>query len=392
MAMSLTAKAIFGIIALFLAGCSHTVTDVPGATHSEVQGEIRHQLGDLAEKQLDALQRLSRAAGPMMIKNAALCPRRAMSLGFTTISDFDLPHDVQSVAYERLQLGRDAQVLNVIAGTQAWDAGIRTGDTLVMLNDKRVRNAADMRARMRKLDGERDVTLGFIRNGRVFEARIKPVPICNYRLLYQWQDQSDPHDSLILNAYATGTSIIITRGMMDFVTDEELQIVIGHELAHNIMHHGRKGKDNLGVILGTGAIIDVMTGFVGLGDTVMTLLDYWETKKWSPVFEKEADYVGLYLLARAGGNIDHAVATERRLGVALGSAAIKYDNVLFAHTHPMSSERAAIQARTVAEIKDKQSKGQELMPNLRKPWVYGQKYSRWDADDEDEWIDDDLNH
>lgn len=394
MSMTLKTFSIFLVLG-FLAACDHTVTEFPSAPISEVQGEARRQTGDLAAQYLIAIRRLARTTEPMLIANAELCPRRARSLGFSVISDFDLPVELRNVAYARMKLNSDAQVLNVVPGTEAWDKGLRTGDTIVLLNGKLVRNAADWRARLRKVKGD-TASIGFMRDGRSFEITVTPVPICNYRLVYKWRyeasDGRDENAYRAINAWATGSAIYVTQGMIDFADDEELALVMGHELAHNIMHHIRKKRTNTMIIDITSNIVDTVTGSVGLGEPANALLQYLETKKWSPRFEKEADYVGLYLLARAGGNIDGAAALERRLGVSGGPDNILHTNPIYPHTHPMSAERAAIQARTVAEIHAKQRQGLDLMPNLRTSWVFGQKYSIWDAEEEDPWLDEDLNH
>ncbi|HEY8964513.1 MAG TPA: M48 family metallopeptidase [Alphaproteobacteria bacterium] len=381
--MSLAAKVILGFALILVSGCAHEVADFPSAPYSDVRHEERKQLGDILDKNVDAMRRLYQDIGPVFLANAELCPRRALSLGFTTISDFDLPKDIQDVAYERAQLSSDPTVLGVIAGSEAWDKGVRTGDILVMLNGKRVRNSADWRARVRKLS-DRPAQLGFIRDGRAFDVTLHPVPSCNYRLIYV----SGNHE---INAYATGREIAIFQGTLDVLNDEELTLVMAHELAHNIMHHRRKKEDNFRIIELTGSVVDVVTGSVGLGDPASQLMNYLEVKLWSPKFEKEADYIGLYLVARAGGNIDSILSMERKMNAAIGDTDIKTDPLAL-RTHPPSPERAVIAQKTLEEIRQKRLKGETLMPNLSTPWVFGQKYSYWDVEDEDPWLDDDLNH
>ena len=61
-----------------------------------------------------------------------------------------------------------------------------------------------------------------------------------------------------INAFADGKMVGITMGMMRFSeTDDELALVIGHELAHNALGHPTKRRVNvtLGAILG--AAVDV---------------------------------------------------------------------------------------------------------------------------------------
>ena len=64
-----------------------------------------------------------------------------------------------------------------------------------------------------------------------------------------------------INAYADGKTAYINTGMIDFSgNDEELAVIIGHEMAHNILMHVDKKKTNglIGELIGAG--VQVATG------------------------------------------------------------------------------------------------------------------------------------
>lgn len=47
-------------------------------------------------------------------------------------------------------------------------------------------------------------------------------------------------ESPILNAYTDGTKVVIYRGLIDFASsDDEIALVLGHEIAHNTLYHLR---------------------------------------------------------------------------------------------------------------------------------------------------------
>jgi predicted Zn-dependent protease len=75
-------------------------------------------------------------------------------------------------------------------------------------------------------------------------------------------------------------------------------------------------------------------------------------------FEREADYVGLYLTARAGIPIDDAPKFWRRMAVA-NPASTKGG---FLASHPPAAERFLALEATVAEIKSKLATGEPLLP------------------------------
>lgn len=95
---------------------------------------------------------------------------------------------------------------------------------------------------------------------------------CAYPVLIAYSDE--------INAYATGDAIIITSGMIRAIEDDlYLSLVIAHELAHNILNHVEQTQ--------------------------------------SAALERDADHVGLILLARAGMDIKQAVKARTKTRIAL---------------------------------------------------------------------------
>lgn len=376
-------KAAFlaGILAFAaLYGCALPVSRPPGASYSDLRAEIRHETGDILVKYVAAEQRVIMAGAPILLKNASLCPRRVRTPGFVVHSDFDLPADLQSVAAERLNLGREAKVLSVFPDTAAWHDGVRPGDVILSINNHAVHNAGDLRARLRKLRGEDGARFGFIRDGRSFTLTLPFVQMCHYPFVYLAPDQE-------LNASTDGKKIYITQRMVDFATDDELAVVIGHELAHAIMHHIDKGAINTIGIEIAGTIIDGLFN-IGARDAMLAL--YVQT--FSPAFEKEADYVGLYLLARAGGNIGAAAPFWRKMAAENGFGTVVHAAHIL-HTHPSSPERFAVLRGAEAEIRAKAAAGKPLMPEMEGRWTFGRRYAWWNdnTDEDDEPESDDLN-
>ena len=88
---------------------------------------------------------------------------------------------------------------------------------------------------------------------------------------------------LMLNAYADGSAITFSPVLCEALPgDEQLAIIVGHEIAHNLLGHYKKG-------------------LAGRKDQ-----------------EREADYYGLYLAAYAGYDISSAPELFRALDHATG--------------------------------------------------------------------------
>lgn len=165
-----------------------------------------------------------------------------------------------------------------------------------------------------------------------------------------------------INAFADGKNIIVTQAMMNFIeSDEELAVILGHELAHNMMQHIDAQKTNLvtGALLGS--VLDAVaksqgvntgSGFSKMGTQVGAL-------RYSKAFEAEADYVGLYITARAGFNINNAAHFWRRMSVR------NPDAIYIASTHPSNPERFIALSKTEGEIKYKQKQGMALVPDTK---------------------------
>ena len=93
----------------------------------------------------------------------------------------------------------------------------KKSDVLVDDNQTAISHDDDnLQAKLR--DGAKSVTVH--RDGKYIQIPITPIKICNYKVVLKPAGK--------INAYATGKSIIVTTGMMDFVkTDEELALFIG---------------------------------------------------------------------------------------------------------------------------------------------------------------------
>lgn len=123
-----------------------------------------------------------------------------------------------------------------------------------------------------------------------------------------------------INAQADGRYVQIFSGMMDFArNDDELATIAAHELAHNVLGH------------------------IAL-------------KTPSKQAEYEADRLGVWLMARAGFDVDAVVPFWTRFEKRTNPG-------IFADgTHPSPKKRLAAVARAVGELKAQRAAGQPLIP------------------------------
>ena len=111
-----------------------------------------------------------------------------------------------------------------------------------------------------------------------------------------------------INAFADGEAVYMMAGMMRFAeNDQELALILGHELAHNVEAHISAKKVNATI----GLVFDLLAA--GAGVNTRGAFSQAGANSYSQDFESEADYVGLYYLARAGIEVDGAAYFWRRM-------------------------------------------------------------------------------
>ncbi len=128
---------------------------------------------------------------------------------------------------------------------------------------------------------------------------------------YKWQFFVIEKD--MLNAFCLpGGKVFVYTGLFKAVQNEDqLAVVMGHEIAHAIARHGaermsmiqlgRMGKEIASQTLGGGKYAQIINQAYGAGETYGMVLPF------SRKFEYEADEIGLYLMTKAGYNPNEAV-------------------------------------------------------------------------------------
>ncbi|MFO1241865.1 MAG: M48 family metallopeptidase [Rickettsiales bacterium] len=165
-----------------------------------------------------------------------------------------------------------------------------------------------------------------------------------------------------LNAYANGKEIVVTPAMMRFAqSDDWLGIVLSHEYAHNIMGHVNAKMQNATAGMLAGTLADILAQSQGLntGGQLSNLGAQTASEAFSPEFEEEADYVGMYIMAIAGYDITQASALWRAMTTADPRGAF------LRGSHPANPERYVLIESTKNEIIQKVKNKQILVPNIR---------------------------
>ncbi|MCF8152080.1 MAG: M48 family metallopeptidase [Burkholderiaceae bacterium] len=152
----------------------------------------------------------------------------------------------------------------------------------------------------------------------------------------RWQWEVNLIGSKQINAFCMpGGKIAFFSGILDQLklTDDEVAMVMGHEIAHALREHARErmaksqitrfGATLLGELLGGGGY----TSALQIGGNLLSL-------KFSRDDESEADLVGLDLAARAGFDPRAGVSLWQKMMAANNNAPLE-----FLSTHPAGNQR-----------------------------------------------------
>ncbi len=153
----------------------------------------------------------------------------------------------------------------------------------------------------------------------------------------QWQWQVALIRSSDVNAFCMpGGKIAFFTGILDKLqlTDDEVAMVMGHEMAHALREHAREqmaknSATSIGISLGA-----QLLGLGDIGNYAAKLGGQLLSLNFSRSDETDADLVGLEIAARAGFNPQAAVRLWEKMGQATGGSGPS-----FLSTHPSGPER-----------------------------------------------------
>ncbi len=272
------------------------------------------------------------------LARAGPCAAVLSNPGFVVQDIVQYAPELHASARSALGLGDLPTLVAVLDGSAAAAAGLRPGDMLAAIDGAEVPPPGKARGfeRMAAVETQIEAALArgrldleILRDGRPMTLSILPTPGCRTRFQLQPGGR--------LNASADGVYVQVSGALADFAaTDDELALIVAHELAHNLLGHKAR-LDAQGVSRGL---------LAGLGKGARRVR----------ATEEEADRWALYLMARAGFDIAAAPAFWERLGR-------KADPGIFSDgTHDGWRDRVAKAQVEIARIRALQAAGAPILP------------------------------
>ena len=343
-----------------LSGCLETPTgNLPSINKDEIDKEAERQKRISYAKYIDQMSLVKSIGYRINSLNADICNKTDFNSGITYANENVIGLKIAKFFPSNLNLGPKVSIINIVKNSPADKAGLTVGDVILELEGftfPEGKNALKKISKHFKDFEEKEIKkIKIDRNGQILKFDINQIKICNYPIIFT-QDK-------IVNAYADGKSIIMTQGMVDYAKDDnEIALVIAHELAHNDRGHLDAKKKNTLIMGSIGFILDLMTiyysGGTAGGDAQNT--EMWSkigSEAYSVEFEKDADYGGVYYAYRAGYDISNVKNFWERIGSE------NPKQIAISSTHPATAERYLQIEKTVEEINKKKSDGLALIPN-----------------------------
>jgi len=155
-----------------------------------------------------------------------------------------------------------------------------------------------------------------------------------------WRWEVNLIGSKQVNAFVMpGGKIAFFTGIIDQLrlTDDEIAMIMGHEMAHALLEHGREraGQQRLAQIATIGAsVFSQILGYGDLGGQLASGASQLTLLKFNRGDETEADLVGMDIASRAGFDPRAAVKLWQKMG-----ALSKGGSLEFLSTHPANATR-----------------------------------------------------
>ena len=225
--------------------------------------------------------------------------------------------------YYKLPTEDGCVVVGVINDYIADLAGIREGDIIKEIEGKEIKDSKDVAF---KADEVATVIVERSDTKLSFDVIPEVQPYVRIRL----------KETGKINAYAKFTGIEFTTGMVHFVEDEdELAVIMGHELAHLTAKHLPKN-------ISMAALCGTLGGLTGPFAPLTTQALY---APYSRKNEREADYLGLIYAHNAGYDVQKGAALWKRFALEIPRSRSKS----FLRSHPASPERI-LRVKMVGEM------------------------------------------
>lgn len=324
----------------FLVSCSTNVnksynTEISIAEEKEILVQKKILINEMAKASI----KIHKITWPILLANKQKCKdNRKKSYGSLFADVNDLPEEDKKIFltlfnsnidpkyFYKYQVDGFPVILSIAKDSPAYNAGLLKNDIILEINEKNTQNFR--KKLLFILENKKNLTFKILRGKEEIKISMTGIQICSYNV--QVLPSGFP------NAFADGEKVFITMAAIKLAqTKDELAFLIGHELAHNILHY--KNFD--------------------ANEANLLAIDYLDKPKirqiksilvWSNENrEIEADIEGIHLAFKAGFSLENVNDYWRRLSIFNPELIKKSINI-----YKSNAYRAALINKTLKKLKE----------------------------------------
>ena len=304
--------------------------------------EILVQKKILINEMAKASIKIHKITWPILLANKKKCKNNKKKSYGTLFADIDdLPKEDKQIFltlfnnsidpkyFHKYQVTGFPVILSIGKDSPSYNAGLLKDDIILEINEKNTQNFR--KKLLFILENKKYLTFKILRGKREIKVNMMGIQSCSYNV--QVLPSGFP------NAFADGEKVFITMAAIKLAqTKDELAFLIGHELAHNILHYKNFESNEANLLA----------------------IDYLDKPKirqiknilvWSNENrEIEADIEGMHLAFKAGFSLENVNEYWRRLSVFNPEMINKSINI-----YKSNAYRAALINKTLKKLKEKAS-------------------------------------
>ena len=314
----LRAPAFAGALALLCSACASDgppPLGQPPDAPPELVAETERLFDEALEHWIERIARVQRVSQQLRVAGGPLCGEHVGPvLGISMVDPSNMAPWLAWASHDRYGGGEGVVVVRVFPDMAGERAGLAFGDRILSIDGE----PADFaRSRVPRTPPGRPVELEVEREGERRTVLVPREEGCAYPVEISLAEAR--------NSWADGSSVTITAPLLRRIRDDaQLAYLLGHELAHNIEFAAGASRSAR-----------------------------------NPEEEARADYVGIYLAARAGYAVSDGPELWTAILTDLNNLAVRSE------THPMTHARRQALRSTLAEIAAKRERGEPLVPSER---------------------------
>ena len=190
-------------------------------------------------------KRVASVAYRLAVANASLCKATAspqLGLVLHGLGQYG-PHD-RDAAARRFGLGDQVGVMALVSGSPAEKAGMVSGDQLLAIDGRPLdMPGVGVALDQASVDRVQSALISALRHGAISLTVSSASGEHDVRFAAELGCPSDVQmvTGTDINAWADGSRVMIGEGLLQHcATDADLALVIGHEMAHNLLGHRRR--------------------------------------------------------------------------------------------------------------------------------------------------------